>query len=566
MNDVFGTAPTELTRSISLQRALQLIRVVVEAVEDEVPDLAGGSDEAQLREAVLRYSREVAFAAADVYARAAETRGSWDTRLEALVVDAILRGESSDALRSRIAAVGWKTTGPITVMVGGSPGEPGPSFVTELRRASSRYAADTLVGIQGDRLILVLGGVTDQDTAFVRLADLFGPGPVVYGPEARSLVDASSSAQAAFAGLSAAKAWPARAAAGGGQRPVARTGDVRRRYCPPGPLQVHLRSAGQRRQRAGGNALQLPVPGAFAGSHRARTVRPRQHRALPAAPGLRCDRLGPAAAAGGLRAPDRARRGPADRSGTEPEGPRALPAIACGNRSLPCRLPTKRSGELRVPKHRGNHLLFGKLEYVLAIVCPGQGSQTPGFLSPWLEVPGVAEHLGLLSDIAQLDLLSHGTVSDEETIKDTAVAQPLIVAAGLLAARALTVDEALDLSTVVAGHSVGEITASAVSGALTENDAMNFVRERANAMARAAAQTPTGMSAVLGGDPDEVLAAIEAAGLTPANANGGGQTVAAGTLEQLQAFAANPPAKARVIPLKVAGAFHTEHMAPAVAP
>ncbi|MGW6175294.1 PucR family transcriptional regulator [Arthrobacter sp. NPDC055138] len=209
MNDVFGTAPTELTRSISLQRALQLIRVVVEAVEDEVPDLAGGSDEAQLREAVLRYSREVAFAAADVYARAAETRGSWDTRLEALVVDAILRGESSDALRSRIAAVGWKTTGPITVMVGGSPGEPGPSFVTELRRASSRYAADTLVGIQGDRLILVLGGVTDQDTAFVRLADLFGPGPVVYGPEARSLVDASSSAQAAFAGLSAAKAWPA---------------------------------------------------------------------------------------------------------------------------------------------------------------------------------------------------------------------------------------------------------------------------------------------------------------------------------------------------------------------
>ena len=209
MNDVFGTAPTELTRSISLQRALQLIRVVVEAVEDEVPDLAGESDEAQLREAVLRYSREVAFAAADVYARAAETRGSWDTRLEALVVDAILRGESSDALRSRIAAVGWKTTGPITVMVGGSPGEPGPSFVTELRRASSRYAADTLVGIQGERLILVLGGLSDQDTAFVRLAELFGPGPVVYGPEARSLVDASTSAQAAFAGLNAAKAWPA---------------------------------------------------------------------------------------------------------------------------------------------------------------------------------------------------------------------------------------------------------------------------------------------------------------------------------------------------------------------
>jgi hypothetical protein len=209
MNDVFGTAPTELTRSISLQRALQLIRVVVEAVEDQVPDLAGGNDEAGLREAVLRYSREVAFAAADVYARAAETRGAWDTRLEALVVDAILRGESSDALRSRIAAVGWKSSGRITVMVGSSPGEPSPTFVAEVRRAGSRFADDTLVGIQGDRLILVLGGISDQGPAFLRLSELFGPGPVVYGPESGSLVDASLSAQAAFAGLTAARAWPA---------------------------------------------------------------------------------------------------------------------------------------------------------------------------------------------------------------------------------------------------------------------------------------------------------------------------------------------------------------------
>ncbi|HEX2247603.1 MAG TPA: helix-turn-helix domain-containing protein [Arthrobacter sp.] len=215
MNDVFGTAPTELTRSISLQRALQLIRVVVEAVEDQVSDLAGGNDEASLREAVLRYSREVAFAAADVYARAAETRGAWDTRLEALVVDAILRGESSDALRSRIAAVGWKSAGRITVMVGSSPPEPSPSFVAEIRRASSRFADDTLVGIQGERLILVLGGISDQSSAFIRLSELFGPGPVVYGPETKSLIDASMSAQAAFAGLSAARAWP------GAPRPVA---------------------------------------------------------------------------------------------------------------------------------------------------------------------------------------------------------------------------------------------------------------------------------------------------------------------------------------------------------
>ena len=201
---------------------------------------------------------------------------------------------------------------------------------------------------------------------------------------------------------------------------------------------------------------------------------------------------------------------------------------------------------------------------MLAIVCPGQGSQTPGFLSPWLEVPGVLEHLAELSAITERDLTAHGTVSDEETIKDTAVAQPLIVAAGLVAARALF-GEALPANTVLAGHSVGEITATALAGALSQRDAMVFVRERANAMALAAAATPTGMAAVLGGDPGEVDASIVAAGLTPANANGGGQIVAAGTLEQIEAFAANPPAKARVIPLKVAGAFHTHHMAPAVA-
>ncbi|WP_026549168.1 helix-turn-helix domain-containing protein [Arthrobacter sp. Br18] len=214
LSDVFGTAPTELTRSISLQKALQLIRVVVQVVEDQVPFLAPAADQGPLREAVLRYSREVAFAAADVYARAAETRGSWDTRLEALVVDAILRGESSDALRSRIAAVGWKSKARITVMVGSSPTEPNAAFLNELRRITGRLAEDTLVGIQGERLILVLGGVREPDSSYRRISELFGPGPVVYGPEAESLVAASSSAQAAFAGLTAAAAWP------GAPRPV----------------------------------------------------------------------------------------------------------------------------------------------------------------------------------------------------------------------------------------------------------------------------------------------------------------------------------------------------------
>ena len=203
---------------------------------------------------------------------------------------------------------------------------------------------------------------------------------------------------------------------------------------------------------------------------------------------------------------------------------------------------------------------------MLVIVAPGQGSQTPGFLAPWLELPGAREQLTHLGEQADLDLVAHGTTSDEDTIKDTAVAQPLIVAAGLLTWRAL-LDDPADTSGVgaVSGHSVGEITAAAAAGVLSPDDAMSFVALRGRAMAEASAVQPTGMSAVLGGDPDDVLAVLARHGLTPANSNGAGQVVAAGTLDQLAALAAEPPARARVIPLKVAGAFHTEHMAPAVA-
>jgi [acyl-carrier-protein] S-malonyltransferase len=201
---------------------------------------------------------------------------------------------------------------------------------------------------------------------------------------------------------------------------------------------------------------------------------------------------------------------------------------------------------------------------VLAIVCPGQGSQTPGFLTPWLELPGFRERLEALSDVAGLDLVAHGTTSDAETIKDTAVAQPLIVAAGLAAASVLLPDGPVGTVGVTAGHSVGEITAAAFAGVLSDHDAMVFVRERGAGMAAASALTPTGMSAVLGGDPAEVADGLARHGLTAATANGAGQTVAAGTLDQLAALAADPPAKARVIALLVAGAFHTTHMAPAV--
>lgn len=205
---------------------------------------------------------------------------------------------------------------------------------------------------------------------------------------------------------------------------------------------------------------------------------------------------------------------------------------------------------------------------MLVIVCPGQGAQKPGFLSPWLDLPGYRDRLERLGEAAGVDLLTHGTTSDEATIKDTAVAQPLIVGAGLLTLDALleSAGGGPDLSAVgaLAGHSVGEITAAAAAGVLTADDAMGLVALRGRAMAQASAVRPTGMSAVLGGDPEDVAATLAAHGLTAANANGAGQVVAAGTTEQLEALGAAPPAKARVIGLSVAGAFHTTHMEPAV--
>ncbi len=201
---------------------------------------------------------------------------------------------------------------------------------------------------------------------------------------------------------------------------------------------------------------------------------------------------------------------------------------------------------------------------MLVVVAPGQGAQSPGLLSSWLDLDGVATHLDWLSAVADVDLPTHGTTSDEATIRDTAIAQPLLVATGLLGLRALY-DAGADLANAVAGHSVGEITASAAAGVLTEDQAMVLVRERGRAMAHAAARTQTGMTALLGGDPDDVAAALERHGLTAANVNGSGQVVAAGTVEQLAALTDDPPKRARPRPLSVAGAFHTEHMAPAVA-
>ncbi|MET9167269.1 MULTISPECIES: acyltransferase domain-containing protein [unclassified Streptomyces] len=198
---------------------------------------------------------------------------------------------------------------------------------------------------------------------------------------------------------------------------------------------------------------------------------------------------------------------------------------------------------------------------MLVLVAPGQGSQTPGFLTEWLELPGAADRVAAWSDAIGLDLAHYGTKADAEEIRDTAVAQPLLVAAGLLSASALG-----DINPgAVAGHSVGEITAAALSGVLDDAAALSLVRKRGLAMADAAAITETGMAALLGGDPEVTVPHLEKLGLTPANINGGGQIVAAGTMEQLAALEADKPEGVRrVVPLKVAGAFHTHHMGPAV--
>lgn len=252
--DVFGAAPRELLRSVSLQQTLQLIRVTVEVVEDRVKD--GGEP---LREAILLYSREIAFAAADVYARAAEARGLWDARLEALVVDSILSGEADDELPSRIAALGWHGHGEVAVLVGTAPKQ---LDVDHVRRAARHMHADVLIGVQGNRLVLVIGRADPLDRenddaigtasalTFMEIAaqlePQFGPGYLVLGHEVPNLVDASKSAKAALAGFAVARSWrhaprpvhaddllPERALAGD---PLARATLVHRIYRP---LQAH---------------------------------------------------------------------------------------------------------------------------------------------------------------------------------------------------------------------------------------------------------------------------------------------------------------------------------------
>ncbi len=212
LTEVFGTAPRELARAVSLQHAVEMVRVIIDAVEAQVDELAAPGGEAELREAVLTYAREIAFSAAQVYARTAEARGAWDARLEALVVDSLVRGETEETLHSWASALNWSSS-PVMVVVGTIGDEVALSggaepHIEDIRAQARRARLDLLAGVQGNRLILVLGGTDDPIATAERFAGRFGPGPVIAGPLVRDLRAASVSARAALAALRAAPAWP----------------------------------------------------------------------------------------------------------------------------------------------------------------------------------------------------------------------------------------------------------------------------------------------------------------------------------------------------------------------
>jgi len=205
--EVFGTAPRELARAVSLQQAVEMVRVTIDVVEARVDELAAPGGEAELREAVLRYTREIAFGAAQVYARTAEARGAWDARLEALVVDSLVRGERAEGLQSWASALNWSHA-PVAVIIGhADDGEP-EGLIEELRAIARRSRLDLLAGVHGDRLVVVLGGTDDPLTVAGQMAGRFGTGPVVVGPAVPDLQAATESAAAALAGLRAAPGWP----------------------------------------------------------------------------------------------------------------------------------------------------------------------------------------------------------------------------------------------------------------------------------------------------------------------------------------------------------------------
>ena len=297
----------------------RMVRLTIEVVEENVARAVGEEDEASVREAVVRYAREVAFATAEVYARAAEMRGAWDARLEALVVDSVLRAEADETTRSRASALGWESKGDVVVVLGRVPaadaaGQARESLFDDVRRSARHAGLDALCAVQSDRLVVVLGGVDNPDKAGAAVAQHFGEGPVVVGPLVPDLVHANVSARAARC-RPAGRAGVARGASPGDQRrPVARARALRRRARAAAARAGRVRPAARGRRPHPGHRVGVPRPRRLDRGHGARHVRAREHRALPAAARLGDHRAVGERPAPGLHLPGRADPRPAGRS------------------------------------------------------------------------------------------------------------------------------------------------------------------------------------------------------------------------------------------------------------
>ncbi len=338
-DEVFAAAPQALARSISLQQTVALIKVTIDVVEEQVSELAVPGEEQSLREAVLRFSREIAFAAARVYARAAESRGSWDARLQALLVDALLRGDSPDVLASRAAALGWTDAPPVAVAVGRSPGGEVAAVLHTVYRQARRIGVEVIGGVHGDRLVIVLGGAADPVAATEKLRTAFGEGPVVVGPAVPSLDEATESARAALAGFRAAPAWPTAPCPVAAGRAAAGTRAGRRHRGPPPVAPRRVRGTGPVRRRAAGDARRVLRRRRHAGERGPGAVRAPEHRALPAEADRRGDRLLAAGPARRLRAAGRADCGYGSTRWYRAHGLR--PAMDRPTQIVVCRFPPK---------------------------------------------------------------------------------------------------------------------------------------------------------------------------------------------------------------------------------
>ena len=308
---VFGAAPRALAGVITLQQTVDLVKLSIEVVESNVEDIVAAEDAAEVRRAISRYAREVAFATAEVYARAAEVRGAWDARLEALVVDAVLRAETDEAVLSRASALGWKARGTVCVVLGASPARRTETdLFDDVRRTAAAAGMDALCAVQGDRLVVLLGGVAEPRQAASVIAGLFGDGPVVAGPVATDLAGGAGSARAAVSAL------PLRARVAGGPAPGAGLGAARRarpRWRRPRPAAAgrrRLPPAAARPRRSRGDPHSVARSWLVDRGGGAGAVRAPEHGPLPPPPGRGPDRPHPGPGPRRVHAPDRAGAGP----------------------------------------------------------------------------------------------------------------------------------------------------------------------------------------------------------------------------------------------------------------